>query len=50
MRRVAAELGTGAASLYRYVDSRDDLLDCAHVTTWAYASCTDCGPSPLAAP
>ncbi len=27
MRRVAAELGTGAASLYRYVDSRDDLLD-----------------------
>ena len=27
MRRVAAELGTGAASLYRYIDSRDDLLD-----------------------
>ena len=27
MRRVAADLGTGAASLYRYVDSRDDLLD-----------------------
>jgi AcrR family transcriptional regulator len=27
MRRVAAELGTGAASLYRYVSSRDDLLD-----------------------
>ena len=27
MRRVAAELSTGAASLYRYVDSRDDLLD-----------------------
>jgi AcrR family transcriptional regulator len=27
MRRVAAELGTGAASLYRYVESRDDLLD-----------------------
>ncbi|BCJ47193.1 TetR family transcriptional regulator [Actinoplanes ianthinogenes] len=27
MRRVAAELGTGPASLYRYVDSRDDLLD-----------------------
>jgi AcrR family transcriptional regulator len=27
MRRVAAELATGAASLYRYVDSRDDLLD-----------------------
>lgn len=27
MRRLAAELGTGAASLYRYVDTRDDLLD-----------------------
>ncbi|AEV84501.1 TetR family transcriptional regulator [Actinoplanes sp. SE50] len=27
MRRVAALLGTGAASLYRYVATRDDLLD-----------------------
>jgi AcrR family transcriptional regulator len=27
MRRIAAELGTGAMSLYRYVPSRDDLLD-----------------------
>jgi AcrR family transcriptional regulator len=27
MRRVAAELGTGAASLYRYMDTREDLLD-----------------------
>lgn len=27
MRRVAAGLGTGAASLYRYLDSREDLLD-----------------------
>jgi AcrR family transcriptional regulator len=27
MRRVAAELGTGAASLYRYVATREDLLD-----------------------
>ena len=27
MRRVAAELGTGAASLYRYVENREDLLD-----------------------
>lgn len=27
MRRVAAELGTGAASLYRYVDTREDLID-----------------------
>ncbi|HEY2508020.1 MAG TPA: TetR/AcrR family transcriptional regulator [Streptosporangiaceae bacterium] len=27
MRRVAAALGTGAASLYRYVDNREDLLD-----------------------
>lgn len=27
MRRVATELGTGAMSLYRYVSSRDDLVD-----------------------
>jgi AcrR family transcriptional regulator len=27
MRRVAAELGTGAASLYRYVETRENLLD-----------------------
>ena len=27
MRRVAAELGTAAASLYRYLDTREDLLD-----------------------
>lgn len=27
MRKVAAELGTGAASLYRYVGNRDDLLE-----------------------
>jgi AcrR family transcriptional regulator len=27
MRRVAAELGTGAGSLYRYVQNRDELLD-----------------------
>jgi AcrR family transcriptional regulator len=27
MRRVAAQLGTGAASLYRYVDNRGDLVD-----------------------
>ena len=27
MRRVAADLGSGTASLYRYVDSRDELLD-----------------------
>jgi AcrR family transcriptional regulator len=27
MRRVAAELGSGTASLYRYVTSRDELLD-----------------------
>lgn len=27
MRRVAAGLGTGAASLYRYVDTREELLD-----------------------
>lgn len=27
MRRIAAELGTGTASLYRYVTSKDDLFD-----------------------
>ena len=27
MRRLAADLGTGAASLYRYVETREDLLD-----------------------
>jgi AcrR family transcriptional regulator len=27
MRNVAGELGTGAGSLYRYVENRDDLLD-----------------------
>jgi AcrR family transcriptional regulator len=27
MRRVATRLGTGAASLYRYLESREDLLD-----------------------
>jgi AcrR family transcriptional regulator len=27
MRRIATALGTGAASLYRYVDTREDLLD-----------------------
>jgi len=27
MRRIAGELGTGAGSLYRYVSSRDELLD-----------------------
>ncbi|HEX7162281.1 MAG TPA: TetR/AcrR family transcriptional regulator [Trebonia sp.] len=27
MRRVAADLGAGAASLYRHVDDREDLLD-----------------------
>jgi AcrR family transcriptional regulator len=27
MRRVAAELGTGGASLYRYVETREELLD-----------------------
>src|SRR5205807_1015904 len=27
MRRLAAGLGTGAASLYRYVETREDLLD-----------------------
>lgn len=38
MRKVAAELGTGAASLYRYVANRDDLLDLmADATAAEYA-------------
>lgn len=34
MRRIAAEIGTGAMSLYRYVPSRDDLIELMvdHVT------------------
>lgn len=35
MRRVAAELGTGAASLYRYLDTREDLLDLMSDSTGA---------------
>jgi AcrR family transcriptional regulator len=35
MRRVAAELGTGAASLYRYLDTREDLLDLMNDSTAA---------------
>jgi AcrR family transcriptional regulator len=38
MRRVAAELGTGAASLYRYVETRDDLLDLMTDATGAEVS------------
>jgi AcrR family transcriptional regulator len=43
MRRVAAEMETGAASLYRYVDTRDDLLDLMVDATgaeYAYAAPT----------
>jgi AcrR family transcriptional regulator len=35
MRRVAAELGTGAASLYRYLQTREDLLDLMSDSTGA---------------
>ena len=35
MRRLAATLGTGAASLYRYVATREDLLDLMTDTTAA---------------
>src|ERR1035438_1052593 len=35
MRRVAAELGTGAASLYRYLQRREDLLDLMSDSTGA---------------
>ncbi len=27
MRRIAAELGSGTASLYRYITKKDELLD-----------------------
>jgi AcrR family transcriptional regulator len=47
MRRVAAELGTGAASLYRYVETRDDLLD---LMTDATAAEYDLSPPDGAAP
>jgi len=40
MRRVAAELGTGAASLYRYIDNREDLLDLMTDATGAEFSLT----------
>jgi len=40
MRRVAADLGTGAASLYRYVDTREDLLDLMTDSTAAEYSLT----------
>jgi AcrR family transcriptional regulator len=43
MRRVAAELGTGAASLYRYVESRDELLDL--MTDAVSGECSPPGPS-----
>jgi AcrR family transcriptional regulator len=40
MRRVAAELGTGAASLYRYLETREDLLDLMTDATGAEYSLT----------
>jgi AcrR family transcriptional regulator len=43
MRRVATELGTGAASLYRYLDTREDLLDL--MTDAAAAEYTFAAPS-----
>lgn len=42
MRRVAADLGSGTASLYRYVASRDDLLDLMIDTVQG-----ETGPPPL---
>jgi AcrR family transcriptional regulator len=47
MRRVAAELGTGAASLYRYVETRDELLD---LMTDAAAAEYDLTPPPSGLP
>jgi len=57
MRRVATELGTGAASLYRYVETREELLDLmidATGTEYDMAPPTgdwlaDCRPWPSAA-
>jgi AcrR family transcriptional regulator len=43
MRRVAAELGTGAASLYRYVETREELLDL--MTDATGAECEPSAPS-----
>jgi AcrR family transcriptional regulator len=39
MRRVAADLGTGAASLYRYLETREDLLDLMIDATGAEYAC-----------
>lgn len=48
MRRVAAELGTGAASLYRYVDTREELLDLMSDATAAEYSLPGAGDDWLA--
>src|SRR5688500_9785072 len=48
MRKVAAELGTGAASLYRYVANRDDLLDLMADATAAEYELPPPGGDPLA--
>jgi AcrR family transcriptional regulator len=51
MRRVAAELGTGAASLYRYLENREDLLDLMTDATAAeYAFPTPASQSPASQP
>ena len=50
MRRVAAELGTGAASLYRYVETRDELLDLMTDATAAEYDLTPSPPSPPGRP
>ena len=42
MRRVATDLRSGTTSLYRYVDSRDELLELMIDTAWAAAA-----PEPL---
>ncbi len=40
MRQVAAYLGTGSASLYRYLETREDLLDLMIDTTGYEYVCT----------
>ena len=50
MRQVAGALGTGPASLYRYIDSRDDLIDLmADAVSAEIDLGRPAGPDPIAA-
>lgn len=48
MRSVAAELGVTAASLYRHVDDREDLLDAMTDEVCAEIVYAEAGPDPVA--